>query len=126
MAFIRPTLLFALCIPAALAAGMAIRPGAALAQATAPADPAQAGEDVIRLPDAERQAIIDRQTPDSAAAARGEMVASERAALGIGGEIGAAIGSNGMRGAYGTAAIPLGAHGGAVVSFESSRYGARR
>jgi hypothetical protein len=36
------------------------------------------------------------------------------------------IGTHGTRGAYGTAAIPLGDNAGAVVSFESSRYGVRR
>ena len=42
------------------------------------------------------------------------------------GEIGALIGSNGTRAMFGTAAVPLGENGGAVVSFESSRYGGRR
>lgn len=42
------------------------------------------------------------------------------------GEMGVAIGSHGLRGVYGTAAIPLGAEAGAVVSVESSRYGRAR
>ena len=35
------------------------------------------------------------------------------------------IGTGGARDFYGTAAIPLGDHAGAVVSVESSRYGPR-
>jgi hypothetical protein len=41
----------------------------------------------------------------------------------IHGEVGAMIGTGGARGAYGLAAIPLGERAGAVVSFESSRFG---
>jgi hypothetical protein len=42
------------------------------------------------------------------------------------GEIGAAIGTGGARAAYGVAAMPLGDRAGAVVSFESSRFGTDR
>ena len=94
--------------------------------ATPPAaQPAPPG-DVIRLTDEERKAIMDTTTAESAAAARGEMTGPERARLEVHGEVGAVIGSNGTRGVYGTAAIPLGDHAGAVVSFESSRFGYRR
>lgn len=76
--------------------------------------------------DKEQKAIFDTATVESAAAARGEMTGSDRAALEVYGEVGVAVGSNGARAIYGTAAIPLGNHAGAVVSFESSRFGNRR
>jgi hypothetical protein len=41
----------------------------------------------------------------------------------IHGEVGAMIGTQGARSAYGFAAVPLGERAGAVVSFESSRFG---
>lgn len=41
----------------------------------------------------------------------------------IHGEVGAMIGTGGARSLYGTAAIPLGENGGAIVSFENSRFG---
>jgi hypothetical protein len=41
----------------------------------------------------------------------------------IHGEVGAAIGTGGYRSMYGTAAIPIGENGGAIVSFENSRFG---
>lgn len=44
----------------------------------------------------------------------------------IHGEVGAMIGTGGARGMYGTAAIPLGENGGAIVSFEHSQFGNRR
>lgn len=47
-------------------------------------------------------------------------------ALPIHGEFGALIGTGGMRSVYGTAAIPIGENGGAIVSFENSRFGQRR
>ena len=66
--------------------------------------------------------ILDHNTVESAAAARGELTGSERA-RGIHGEVGVMIGSHGTRGAYGTADIPLGDHASATVSVESSRIG---
>ncbi|WP_253201190.1 hypothetical protein [Sphingomonas quercus] len=99
----------------ALAAACWLAP-AALAQSAPPAD-----GDTIRLTDAQRQAILDRSTEDSAARARGE--STGKGLGGIHGEVGAMIGSNGTRGIYGTAAIPLSDNAGAIVSFESSRYG---
>jgi hypothetical protein len=44
----------------------------------------------------------------------------------IHGEVGAMIGTNGMRSVYGTAAIPLDENAGALISFENSRYGRLR
>lgn len=82
--------------------------------------------DAIRLSDAERNAILDSNTVESAAVARGEAGKSGLAKLGIHGEMGVMIGSNGTRGIYGVAEIPLGENAGAVVSFESSRFGGYR
>jgi len=82
--------------------------------------------DTIRLSDAERDAILNSNTVESAAIARGERSESNKPGLGIHGEVGAAIGTNGFRSAYGVAAIPLGDNAGAVVSFESTQYGGYR
>jgi len=43
----------------------------------------------------------------------------------IHGELGIGIGTNGARGIFGTAAVPLGPNAGAVISFEDSRFGHR-
>ncbi|MBP2275468.1 MULTISPECIES: hypothetical protein [Sphingomonas] len=100
--------------------------GFAQQQPAAPTAPApattQPSNDTIRLSDKERDAILNSNTAESAAAARGERLGPSSGGPGIHGEIGAMIGSNGMRGVYGTAAIPLGDNAGAVVSFESSHY----
>jgi hypothetical protein len=115
-----------------VAAGFGLAPLAAAAQsapAAAPAQPAPAqpapapDTDTIRLTDEQRLAILDHTTPESVAAARGEMPESERRALGIHGEVGAAIGTNGMRSLYGVAQVPLGDNAAATVAFESSQYG---
>ena len=121
-----PSRLGALPIAFALVAGVCCWP--AFAQAPAPSDqPAPPSGDTIRLSDRERDAILDSNTVESAAAARGELDASGRpGGPGIHGEVGAMIGSNGTRGAYGVAAIPLGDNAGAVVSFESSQFGGYR
>lgn len=79
--------------------------------------------DVRRISDAERAAILDSATPESAALARGEDPASERLGRGIHGEVGVMIGTGGARALYGIAEIPLGDNAGAIVSFESSRFG---
>jgi len=71
-------------------------------------------------------AILDGNTVESAAAARGELPGSEDTRRGIHGEVGVMIGSHGARGIYGAAAIPLGEHADAMVSFESSSFGYRR
>jgi hypothetical protein len=80
-------------------------------------------DDTVHLTDAQRDAILNGNTVESAAIARGERDPSEEPGRGIHGEVSAMIGSNGTRGISGTAAIPIGENGGAVVSFESSRFG---
>jgi hypothetical protein len=88
------------------------------------ARPAQgATEDTIRLTDAERNTILGNNTVESAATARGEQGMSLSGGRGIHGEMGVMLGSNGARGVYGIAEVPLGDNAGAVVSFESSRFG---
>lgn len=100
-------------------------PGSAQTQAAPQtAQPTVAPDgDTIRLSDEQRDKILDSNTIESAARARGEMDTGGAPLPGIHGEVGAMIGSNGTRGIYGTAAIPLGDNAGAVVSFENSRYG---
>lgn len=93
---------------------------------TAPAAGAPLSSDTIRLTDEQRDRILEGNTEDSAAAARGELTSAERADRRIHGEVGMMIGTAGTRGIYGTAAIPLGDNAGAVVSIESSRFGYRR
>ena len=112
-------------IALALIATVTCWPTASFAQ-TAPAAPAAAADDTVRLTDEQRLAIIEGNTPERAAAARGELSDGNRARRGLHGEIGAMIGSNGTRGVYGAAEIPLGNNGAAIVSFEDSRYGYRR
>ncbi|WP_010185955.1 hypothetical protein [Sphingomonas sp. PAMC 26605] len=110
-----------------ITAGVALAPLAAAAQATPAAPSAQpapaADTDTIRLTDEQRLAILDHNTPESVAAARGEMPEAERKTLGIHGEVGAAIGTNGLRSLYGVAQVPLGDNAAATVAFESSQYG---
>lgn len=84
------------------------------------------GGDVIRLTDEQRMEILNNNTVEKAAAARGELVGADAPGRAIHGEIGVMIGSHGTRGAYGTANIPLGENAGATVSFESSTFGYRR
>jgi hypothetical protein len=114
----------------ALAAATFCWTPAALAQTTPTAPAAQpapaAQSDVRQLTDEERLAILDGNTVESAARARGEAPEAQAAGRGIHGEVGMAVGTNGMRALYGTADIPLGDHAAATVSFESSRYGPYR
>src|SRR3569623_472390 len=114
-------------IALALAAAASCWSTASFAQSAAatPAAPA-ANSDSVRLTDEQRMAILDSNTAESAAAARGELTGSERADRRIHGEIGAMIGTNGTRGIYGVAEIPLGNNGSAIVSYENTRYGHRR
>jgi len=118
--------------PAAFAfvAGASCWPAASFAQSTPAPVAAQsapsAPDDTIRLTDEERWKILEGNTVESAAAARGELADSERPARGIHGEVGVMIGSHGTRGAYGTADIPLGENGSATVSVESSTFRYRR
>lgn len=90
------------------------------------AHPAPSTTDTIRLTDEQRLAILDGNTEESVAAARGELLSSGTAERGIHGEVGIAIGSHGTRDVYGAAEIPLGEDADAAVSFESSRFGYRR
>ncbi|WP_260596557.1 hypothetical protein [Sphingomonas endolithica] len=82
-----------------------------------------ATEDTIRLTDAERNTILGNNTVESAATARGEQGMSLSGGRAIHGEMGVMLGANGARGVYGIAEVPLGDNAGAVVSFESSRFG---
>ncbi len=93
---------------------------AACAQA---ADPATA--QTYSLTPEQKMRVLDAGTEQSAEAARlarGNGTDDRQ----IHGEVGAMVGTGGTRGAYGTAAIPLGDNAGAVISFEHSRFGDRR
>lgn len=127
MTRLTPTTSRALPIALAIVAGASCWPTASFAQsATVPTTVqpiSSPADDTIRLTDEQRMAILDHNTVESAAAARGELPESRSFARGIHGEVGIMIGSHGTRGVYGTADIPLGENAGATVSFESSRYG---
>ena len=96
---------------------------AAVPPAAAQPPAAPPGVGTLSLSDAEKAELLDHGTESSVAAARDGIADDRRASRQIHGEIGAAIGSHGTRDAYGTAAIPIGDHAGATVSFESSRSG---
>lgn len=88
---------------------------------------AQTGSpNTLSLSDAQKADIQSHATEDSVDAARAGLGGTGVPGRQIHGEVGMMIGSHGTRGAYGTAAIPLGDNAGAVVSFENSRYGYRR
>jgi hypothetical protein len=112
----------------ALAAAASCWSTASFAQSAPAATPAapSTSSDSVRLTDEQRMAILDHNTVESSAAARGELTGPERADRRIHGEIGAMIGTNGTRGIYGVAEIPLGNNGSAIVSYENTRYGHRR
>jgi len=107
-------------------AGLSCWSTAAVAQSSSTPQTSAATSDVVRLTDEQRMAILDGNTAESAAAARGELPGSEDARQGVHGEVGVMIGSHGTRAIYGAAAIPLGAHADAMVSFESSSFGYQR
>lgn len=112
--------------PLLFLAALAALPGGARAQSATippPGEAAPAPDDTVRLSDEKRQAILDGNTLESAAAVRGEATGSARPAPAIHGELEVMVGSNGTRGIYGAAAVPLGDHAAASVSFESSRFG---
>ena len=117
----------ALPIALALVAGLSCWSTAVTAQSAAAPTIVQpissSADDTIRLTDEQRMEILDNNTVESAAAARGELTDSRSTGRGVHGEVGVMIGSHGTRGIYGTADIPLGDNAGATVSFESSRYG---
>jgi hypothetical protein len=127
---IRPTLSPVRALPVALVlvAGLSCWSTAAFAQ-SAPAAQAAAPDatsgDTIRLTDEQRAKILDSNTVESAAAARGELTGSELRDRGVHGEVGVMVGTNGLRAAYGTAEIPLGDNGQAMVAFETSHFGRR-
>jgi hypothetical protein len=109
-----------------MATGMFCGSTAASAQSSSTPPASAATSDTVRLTDEQRMAILDGNTVESAAAARGELPGSEDARRRIHGEVGVMIGSHGTRAIYGAAAIPLGEHADAMVSFESSSFGYRR
>lgn len=117
----------ALPIALALVAGGSCWSTASFAQ-TAPTTQAAPSttDDTVRLSDEQRRTILDSNTMESAAAARGELTGADRADRRIHGEVGVMIGTNGTRGIYGVAEIPLGNNASAVISYENSRYGYRR
>ena len=127
MTHLMPATFRALPIALALVAGASCWPTAATAQSAAAPTIVQpissSADDTIRLTDEQRMEILDHNTVESAAAARGELTDSRSTGRGVHGEVGVMIGSHGTRGVYGTADIPLGDNAGATVSFESSRYG---
>ncbi len=94
-----------------LAAAMLFAPGMAAAEPT-----------TYSLTPEQKAAILDAGTENGAEAARAGKGAGAR----IHGEVGGFVGTSGARGAYGTAAIPLGDNAGAIISFEKSRFGDTR
>lgn len=112
-------------IALAVMAGFYCWPSASLAQSTAAQPAPSAIPGTLSLTDEQKMAVLNSNTEDGVDAARAGLGGSSNAGRGIHGEIGAVIGSHGTRGAYGTAAIPLGDNAGAALSFESSRFGYR-
>jgi hypothetical protein len=128
---IRPTPCSASALPLAFLLIASCWSAASFAQSapapeTAEARPAPSEGDTRRLTDAERDAILSSNTVERAAAVRGELPDSEGPGRGIHGEVGVMSGTNGTRGAYGTADIPLGDNARATVAVESSTFGYRR
>lgn len=79
---------------------------------------------VTRLSPAEKEVLLDAGTEESADRAQAQAMGGDSDR--VHGEIGAMIGTGGARGVFGTAVIPLGENGTAVVSFENYRFGDRR
>lgn len=89
------------------------------------AQPAAAGDgQVYGLTDLQKAQVLA-----AGSAARGDPALAQPPAGAndgqIHGQLDAVVGTGGARGVSGTAAIPLGQSGGAVVSFERSRFGRR-
>jgi hypothetical protein len=80
---------------------------------------AEEGGEIIRLTPQQQAEVLDSAS-EKASDATLTGGGGDRL---IHGEIGAMIGTGGARGVFGTAAIPLGENGGAIISFEQSRYG---
>lgn len=119
----RPRALFILALISATIGPTAVVAQSAPAPSQAQSEPAS---DTVRLTDEEREAVLNKTTVESAEAARGEMTGPDRAKLEVHGEVSAFVGSHDSRGVSGTAAVPLGDHAGAVVSFETEQFGHRR
>src|SRR4051812_49048519 len=101
-----------------LAAGLATS-SAATAQTAAAPDPVQ----VRRLSPEEKERILANSNEQAADAALNSALGggSRTESSGIHGEIGAVVGTGGTRGVFGTALIPLGDRGAAILSFEDFR-----
>lgn len=115
---------------AAVLAAQSLTP--ALAAQTAPAP--GGFSDTLSLTDAEKAELMDHNSEDSVDAARAGRGVDLEAGAGTGlaagapdrkihGEVGALIGSNGTRAAYGTAVVPVGDSATAAFSFERSHFG---
>jgi hypothetical protein len=92
----------------------------AYAPALAELDSASPGE-VIRLSPEAKAALLAQ-----ASEAKTDGLIGGGTARQVHGEVGAFVGTGGARGVFGTAAIPLGDTSGALISFESSRFGRLR
>jgi dihydroxyacetone kinase len=103
-----------------LAVGLVAAAAAANAQTT---ETGQA--QTIRLSPEQIAKVRDSDTETAATATTAADLSGRAIGKGIHGEVGMAIGTNGARGVFGTAAIPLGENAGAVISFEDSRFGRR-
>lgn len=79
----------------------------------------------IRLSPEQIALIRDSRTDATATAATASQLSGGGQDKAVHGEVGMMIGTNGARGVFGTAAIPLGEKSGAVISFEDSRFGHR-
>ena len=101
---------------------------AVLASVPSQAQTAPVAPGVITLSDAEKAAILRQNEESRAGDALQTLLPGPSAATlsQIHGQVGAMIGSNGARGAFGAASIPLGPDAGASVLFETSRYGRSR
>jgi hypothetical protein len=107
------------CLPILASLLLASAPSAVLAQSAA-------GGETLSLSPQEKADLLAGHSEESVDAARAGLDGGPARDGSIHGEMGVMIGTHGTRGAYGTAAVPLGDNAGAVVSFESSRYGYRR
>jgi hypothetical protein len=79
-------------------------------------------DQVLSLTPEEKAKLLDQHSEASVDAARAGLPGGG-SGHGIHGELGAMIGTNGARGVFGTAAVPLGDNAGAVISFEKSHFG---
>ncbi|GAO38407.1 hypothetical protein SCH01S_15_00320 [Sphingomonas changbaiensis NBRC 104936] len=89
---------------------------AASAQSPEPFDPSQ----VRRLSPEEKEEILANSSERAADAALNSALGGGTSG-GIHGEVGAVVGTGGTAGLFGTARIPLGDRGAAIISFEDYR-----